>query len=57
MEKAPSTTQDKYVIRFNQPGHRDRLKAQAALARRSLNQHILLLLEEGEKVVTKEPTP
>jgi len=58
MPKAPNIAQDKYVVRFSQPGHRDRLKAQATIARRSLNQHILLLLEAGEKAISpKEPTP
>lgn len=57
MEKTPASEQDKYVLRFTQPGHRDRLKAQAAIGRRSLNQHLLLLIEEGEKAVIKEPTP
>lgn len=45
----PSRTADQYVLRFEQPGHRDRLKVQAAQAKRSLNKQILLLIEAGER--------
>lgn len=42
-------TADQYVVRFEQPGHRDRLKIQAIQGKRSLNKHILFLIEAGEK--------
>lgn len=42
---------DKYILRFDAPGHRERLKQQAATAKRSLNRHILLLLEVGERAI------
>jgi hypothetical protein len=45
----PSDKADKYILRFERPGHRDELKAKAAEAKRSLNKHILHLIEEGEK--------
>lgn len=40
---------DKYILRFEKPGHRDRLKALAEAEKRSLNKQILILLEAGEK--------
>lgn len=42
---------DQYVLRFEMPGHRDRLKIQAIHGKRSLNKHILFLIEAGEKAV------
>ena len=42
-------TADQYVVRFEKPGHRDRLKIQAIQGKRSLNKHILFLIEAGEK--------
>jgi hypothetical protein len=42
---------DKYILRFDRPGHRDRLKAQATEAKRSLNKQILMLIEAGERVL------
>lgn len=39
---------DKYILRFERPNHRAELKSQAALAHRSLNKHILHLIEQGE---------
>lgn len=42
---------DKYVLRFEKPGHRDRLKIQAIQGKRSLNKQILLLIEAGEKAI------
>ncbi len=41
----------KYILRFEEPGHRDRLKSQAAAAKRSLNRQLLLLLEAGERAL------
>lgn len=41
--------QDKYVLRFEQDGHRDRLKEMATRGKRSLNKQILLLIELGEE--------
>lgn len=38
----------RYVLRFEQPDHRARLKALAARERRSLNRQILALIEAGE---------
>jgi len=40
---------EKYILRFEKPGHRDRLKNLAAAEKRSLNKQILILLEAGEK--------
>lgn len=40
---------DKYILRFEKPDHRDRLKKIAAAEKRSLNKQILILLEAGEK--------
>lgn len=42
---------DKYIIRFDQPGQRDRLKQQATQDKRSLNKHILVLIEAGERAI------
>ena len=41
----------KYILRFEEPGHRDRLKGQAVAAKRSLNRQLLLLLEAGERAL------
>lgn len=41
----------KYILRFEEPGHRDRLKQQAADAKRSLNRQLLLLIEAGERAL------
>lgn len=41
----------KYILRFEEPGHRERLKQQAIDAKRSLNRQLLLLLEAGERVL------
>lgn len=40
--------QDRYILRFERPGHRDHLKEMAAREKRSLNKQILLLIEAGE---------
>ncbi|THF64261.1 hypothetical protein [Pseudothauera rhizosphaerae] len=40
--------EDKYILRFEQPGHRDRLKELAAREKRSLNKQILVLIDAGE---------
>ncbi|HWT21671.1 MAG TPA: hypothetical protein VN280_22440 [Variovorax sp.] len=45
---------DKYILRFENHGHRDRLKDQAAHAKRSLNKHLLLLIEAGEATLQKQ---
>lgn len=45
---AASKSPDRYILRFEQPGHRDRLKALAAREKRSLNKQILTLVEAGE---------
>ena len=39
---------EKYVLRFEQSGHRDRVKALAAMQKRSLNKQLLILIEGGE---------
>lgn len=49
----PSHTHEKYILRFETAGHRDRLKRQAASAKRSLNKQILLLIEAGEAALQK----
>ncbi len=46
-----STDADKYVLRFETPGHRDRIKKMAAHEKRSLNKQLLLLIEAGEKAL------
>lgn len=45
---------DKYILRFERPGHRDEIKARAAIERRTLNKQILHLIEAGEKA-TQQP--
>lgn len=52
-DKAPANRPDQYVLRFCEAGHRQRLKAQAKLEKRSLNNYLLLLLEAGEKAINK----
>lgn len=44
-------TNQKYILRFEEAGHRDRLKGQAIAAKRSLNRQLLLLLEAGERAL------
>lgn len=39
---------EKYILRFEQPGHRARLKALAEREKRTLNKQILTLIEAGE---------
>tara|TARA_R110002049_G_scaffold94635_8_gene232814 strand:+ start:1279 stop:1464 length:186 start_codon:yes stop_codon:yes gene_type:complete len=39
---------DKYILRFETPGHRARLKALAEREKRTLNKQILALIEAGE---------
>lgn len=41
---------DRYILRFEQSGHRARLKEMAAREKRSLNKQLLILIEAGEKV-------
>lgn len=48
--KQQERSDEKYILRFELPGHRDRLKAQAAQAKRSLNKQLLMLIEAGEAV-------
>lgn len=45
----PSQAADRFILRFERDGHREHLKAMAASAKRSLNKHILFLIEQGEK--------
>lgn len=45
---------DQYVLRFEKPGQRQRLKDQAKQHKRSLNNYLLLLIEAGEVVVEKQ---
>ncbi|WP_448868977.1 hypothetical protein [Delftia acidovorans] len=45
---------DQYVLRFEKPGQRQRLKEQAKQHKRSLNNYLLLLIEAGEAVVEKQ---
>lgn len=49
--KVPAPRADQYVLRFCEAGHRQRIKAQAKLEKRSLNNHLLILLEAGEKAI------
>jgi len=46
--KARPPEGERYIVRFETPGHRERLKAIAAREKRSLNKQILLLIEAGE---------
>jgi hypothetical protein len=39
---------DKYILRFEHAGHRDRIKHIAAAEKRSLNSQILTLIQAGE---------
>lgn len=41
----------KVMVRFEREGHREEIKASAALAKRSLNKQILVLIEAGEKAL------
>ncbi len=45
---------DQYVLKFEAPGQRQRLKDQAKRQKRSLNNYLLLLIEAGEQVVEKQ---
>lgn len=47
--KPTNSSADKYILRFDCPGHRERLKAQAAKEKRTLNKHLLALIEAGER--------
>ncbi|WP_157384636.1 hypothetical protein [Thauera sp. 27] len=51
---AASKEADRYILRFEQPGHRSRLKEMAAREKRSLNKQLLILIEKGEEAVKKE---
>lgn len=42
---------DRFVLRFHDEGQRAKLKARAALNRRTLNAEILFLIERGEEAV------
>lgn len=50
-QESPSRQAPRFMLRFDDPGHRGRLKSQADKAKRSLNKHILLLVEEGERAL------
>lgn len=50
-------SKDKYILRFEQQGHRDRLKQLAEREKRSLNKQILLLIEAGEHALQRTPRP
>lgn len=45
---------DQYVLRFEKPGQRQRLKDQAKQQKRSLNNYLLLLIEAGETAIAKQ---
>lgn len=45
---------DQYVLRFEKPGQRQRLKDQAKQHKRSLNNYLLLLIEAGEAAIEKQ---
>lgn len=51
--KAPVQKADQYVLRFCERGQRQRLKAQAKAAKRSLNNYLLILIEAGEKAIER----
>lgn len=44
-------TDEKYILRFEQAGHRGRIKQQAVRAKRSLNAQLLMLIEAGEQAL------
>lgn len=48
-QKSPSQLADRYILRFERPGQREELKRQALEAKRSLNKHILMLIEQAQK--------
>lgn len=50
---APQEKADKYILRFEEPGHRARIKAQAVLGKRTINKQILLLIEAGERSIAR----
>ncbi|MES2187981.1 MAG: hypothetical protein V4505_25745 [Pseudomonadota bacterium] len=47
---AQKPTDEKYILRFETPGHRARIKAQAKRDKRTLNKQLLMLIEAGEAV-------
>ena len=51
MQEQPKAKADQYVIRFCDEGQRQRLKEQAKTEKRSLNNHLLILIEAGEKMI------
>lgn len=53
MQTQPQQAKDRYILRFERPGHREQLKAMAAREKRSLNKQILLLIEAGEAVANQ----
>lgn len=53
MQTQPQQSKDRYILRFERPGHREQLKAMAAREKRSLNKQILLLIEAGEAAQAK----
>ncbi|GAA3997167.1 hypothetical protein GCM10022279_21040 [Comamonas faecalis] len=56
-EQAGQEKADKYILRFENPGHRARLKAQAAIEKRTLNKQILILIEAGERALQQPRQP
>lgn len=56
MKTSPShEVADKYMLRFERPGHRDELKVLAAQQKRSLNKQLLLLIEAGQVALGQKP--
>jgi len=53
VQTQPQQAKDRYILRFERPGHREQLKAMAAREKRSLNKQILLLIEAGEAAQAK----
>lgn len=53
-KKPPSTTADKFLMRFHQDGLRKELKVRAAQNERTLNAEILFLIKRGLEAVRTE---
>lgn len=51
---SPSQKADRYILRFERPGHREQLKQQAQAAKRTLNKHLLHLIEAAEAQEAKQ---
>jgi len=50
-----TTADQKYILRFEEPDHRERIKQQARMEKRSLNRQLLLLIEAGERALYPKP--